>query len=299
MCSTSWRNGADDKVKGWLGGRADVVMSDMAAAIVGAQADRITSASWRCARRRAQLAFDVLEEGGTFVAKVLAGGRRDGVADTFETALRQGRERQAPREPVGTVPRNSSWRPGFAADPPDFGLFFAPAPWDRGTRKRNPRSEEIPMEIREALTFDDVLLVPGASSVLPSGCRYPHARDQGRSRLNIPLLSSAMDTVTEAPRMAIAMAQAGGMGVILPQSSMSEEQAREGAARETLRERDRLQPDHADPPNSTLADARALIERYGFFRGFPVVDDQRRVLGIVTNRDIALWPSGTTTSVCG
>ena len=68
------------------------------------------------------------------------------------------------------------------------------------------------MEIREALTFDDVLLVPAQSSVLPSTA---DTRTQVTKsiRLNIPLLSSAMDTVTEA-RMAIAMAQSGGMGVI-------------------------------------------------------------------------------------
>ena len=68
------------------------------------------------------------------------------------------------------------------------------------------------MRIREALTFDDVLLVPAASSVLPSSADV--STNVTKSiRLNIPLLSSAMDTVTEA-RMAIAMAQAGGMGVV-------------------------------------------------------------------------------------
>ena len=80
------------------------------------------------------------------------------------------------------------------------------------------------MEIREALTFDDVLLVPGASSVLPSTADT--ATHVTKSiRLNIPLLSSAMDTVTEG-RMAIAMAQAGGMGVIHRNLSV-DEQARE------------------------------------------------------------------------
>ena len=68
------------------------------------------------------------------------------------------------------------------------------------------------MEIREALTFDDVLLVPGASSVLPSTADTRTWVTKSIA-LNIPLLSSAMDTVTEG-RMAIAMAQAGGMGVV-------------------------------------------------------------------------------------
>jgi IMP dehydrogenase len=79
------------------------------------------------------------------------------------------------------------------------------------------------MEIREALTFDDVLLVPGASSVLPADVDT-RTRVTKSITLNIPLLSSAMDTVTEA-RMAIAMAQAGGMGVI--HRNLDVEQARE------------------------------------------------------------------------
>ena len=68
------------------------------------------------------------------------------------------------------------------------------------------------MELREALTFDDVLLVPGASEVLPAQADT-RTRLTPEIALNIPLISAAMDTVTEA-RMAIAMAQAGGIGVI-------------------------------------------------------------------------------------
>ena len=137
------------------------------------------------------------------------------------------------------------------------------------------------MEIREALTFDDVLLVPGASSVLPSTAdtRTFVTKSIG---LNIPLLSSAMDTVTEG-RMAIAMAQAGGMGVVHRNLTI-EEQARE------IRRVKRFESGIVYNPitltaHQTLADAKALQERYNV-TGFPVVDDDGRVVGIVTNRDM-------------
>ena len=137
------------------------------------------------------------------------------------------------------------------------------------------------MEIREALTFDDVLLVPGASSVLPATADT-RTRVTKSILLNIPLLSSVMDTVTEG-RMAIAMAQAGGMGVIHRNLDI-EAQARE-VRRVKRFESGIVYSPVTLTPDQTLADARALMERYGF-TGFPVVDDQRRVLGIVTNRDM-------------
>jgi IMP dehydrogenase len=137
------------------------------------------------------------------------------------------------------------------------------------------------MEIREALTFDDVLLVPGASSVLPATADT-RTRVTKSILLNIPLLSSAMDTVTEG-RMAIAMAQAGGMGVIHRNLDI-EAQARE-VRRVKRFESGIVYSPVTLTPDQTLADARALMERYGF-TGFPVVDEDRRVLGIVTNRDM-------------
>ena len=137
------------------------------------------------------------------------------------------------------------------------------------------------MEIREALTFDDVLLVPGASSVLPATADTRTLVTKS-ILLNIPVLSSAMDTVTEG-RMAIAMAQAGGMGVIHRNLDI-EAQARE-VRRVKRFESGIVYSPVTLTPDQTLADARALMERYGF-TGFPVVDDQRRVLGIVTNRDM-------------
>jgi IMP dehydrogenase len=137
------------------------------------------------------------------------------------------------------------------------------------------------MEIREALTFDDVLLVPAASSVLPSTA---DTRTQVTKSiaLNIPLLSSAMDTVTES-RMAITMAQAGGIGVIHKNLGI-EEQARE-VRRVKRFESGIVYNPVTLRPDQTLGDARMLTERYGF-TGFPVIDEAHRVLGIVTNRDM-------------
>jgi IMP dehydrogenase len=145
------------------------------------------------------------------------------------------------------------------------------------------------MEIREALTFDDVLLVPAASSVLPNTADT-RTRVTRSIDLNIPLLSSAMDTVTES-RMAITMAQAGGMGVI-HKNLNPEEQARE------VRRVKRFESGIVYNPvtltaDQTLADAKALTERYRF-TGFPVVDDQHRVVGIVTNRDMRFAQSDDT-----
>ncbi|KIT15658.1 IMP dehydrogenase [Jannaschia aquimarina] len=137
------------------------------------------------------------------------------------------------------------------------------------------------MEIREALTFDDVLLVPAESRVLP-GDADTRTRVTRSIGLNIPLLSSAMDTVTES-RMAIAMAQAGGMGVVHRNLDV-EAQARE------VRRVKRFESGIVYNPvtltaDQTLADAKALQERYRV-TGFPVVDRDRRVVGIVTNRDM-------------
>ncbi|WP_170333179.1 IMP dehydrogenase [Ruegeria arenilitoris] len=145
------------------------------------------------------------------------------------------------------------------------------------------------MQIREALTFDDVLLVPAASSVLPATADTA-TRVTREITMNIPLLSSAMDTVTEA-RMAIAMAQAGGIGVIHKNLS-AEEQSRE------VRRVKRFESGIVYNPvtlraDQTLADAKALVQRYNF-TGFPVVEDDGRVLGIVTNRDMRFATSDDT-----
>ncbi len=137
------------------------------------------------------------------------------------------------------------------------------------------------MAIREALTFDDVLLVPAASSVLPSQADVSTQVTKS-VRMNIPLLSSAMDTVTEA-RMAIAMAQAGGIGVI--HRNLDPERQADEVRRVKRFESGIVFNPVTLTPDQTLADARALAERFNV-TGFPVVDAAGRVVGIVTNRDM-------------
>ena len=137
------------------------------------------------------------------------------------------------------------------------------------------------MDISEALTFDDVLLVPGASEVMPTTADTRTQLTKTIS-MNIPLLSSAMDTVTES-KMAIAIAQAGGIGV-LHRNLDIEEQARQVRAVKRF-ESGVVESPITLTPNQTLADAQALQERYKV-SGFPVLGEDGRVLGIVTNRDM-------------
>lgn len=137
------------------------------------------------------------------------------------------------------------------------------------------------MEIREALTFDDVLLVPAASSVMPTTADTSTHVTKSIA-MNIPLLSSAMDTVTEG-KMAIAMAQAGGIGVVHKNLDI------EAQALEIRQVKRFVSGTVYNPitltPNQTLADAKVLMERYRV-TGFPVVGPDGLVVGIVTNRDM-------------
>jgi IMP dehydrogenase len=138
-----------------------------------------------------------------------------------------------------------------------------------------------PSKIREALTFDDVLLVPGASEVQPMDVDTATQLTQTIS-LNIPILSAAMDTVTESA-MAIAMAQAGGLG-ILHRNVEIEEQA--GMVRRVKRFESAMVLDPITiTPNATLADALELMERYSI-SGVPVTESSGKLLGILTNRDV-------------
>lgn len=138
------------------------------------------------------------------------------------------------------------------------------------------------MRIEEALTFDDVLLVPAESRVLPSQAVTKTMLTR-TIELGIPLISAAMDTVTEAP-MAIAMAQSGGMGVIHKNMSITEQA-------EHVRQVKKFESGMVvNPvtihPDETLADALSLMDRH-HISGIPVVErGTGRLAGILTNRDV-------------
>jgi IMP dehydrogenase len=138
------------------------------------------------------------------------------------------------------------------------------------------------MDIRDALTFDDVLLEPARSEVLPTQVDT-RTRVTRTIELGIPLISSAMDTVTEH-RLAIAMAQAGGVGVVHKNLTV-EEQANEVRSVKKFEAGMVINP-VTIRPDATLADALALMERYGI-NGIPVVRPRNgRLVGILTHRDV-------------
>jgi len=135
-------------------------------------------------------------------------------------------------------------------------------------------------ELREGLTFDDVLLLPQFSDLLPTSCDVSTFLTP-RIRLHIPLLSSPMDTVTES-RVAIAIAQMGGLGFIHRNLSIAQQAAEVAAVKKF--ESGMI----ADPvtvhPEQPIGDALMIMQRHGI-SGLPVVADERLV-GILTNRDL-------------
>jgi IMP dehydrogenase len=139
------------------------------------------------------------------------------------------------------------------------------------------------------LTYDDVLLVPARSAVMPREVSTVTQLTR-RIQLNLPLLSAAMDTVTES-EMAIAMAREGGVGV-LHKNMTIERQAAE--VRRVKRSESGMILDPITlQPEETVADARALMARYSI-GGIPIVDSERRLVGIVTNRDLRFQHDGRT-----
>ncbi|MDE6403999.1 MAG: IMP dehydrogenase, partial [Muribaculaceae bacterium] len=133
----------------------------------------------------------------------------------------------------------------------------------------------------DGLTFDDVLLIPAYSEVLPR-CVNLQTRFSRNITLNVPLVSAAMDTVTEA-KLAIAIAREGGIGVIHKNMSI-DEQARQVHAVKRA-ENGMIYDPVTIKRGSTVRDALAMMEEY-HIGGIPVVDEDRRLVGIVTNRDL-------------
>jgi IMP dehydrogenase len=131
------------------------------------------------------------------------------------------------------------------------------------------------------LTFDDVLLLPGASDIIPSSADTS-AQVTRNIRVRVPLLSSAMDTVTEA-RMAIAMARQGGVGVLHRNLSAEDQAIQVDLVKRS--EAGMVSNPVTCGPDATLAEVEVLCARY-HISGLPVVDGRGVLVGIVTNRDI-------------
>ncbi|UFN70154.1 IMP dehydrogenase [Vibrio alginolyticus] len=134
---------------------------------------------------------------------------------------------------------------------------------------------------KEALTFDDVLLVPAHSTVLPNTADLRTQLTKNIT-LNIPMISASMDTVTEA-RLAIALAQEGGIGFI--HKNMSIEQQAAEVRKVKKFEAGMVTDAVTVNPDATIADVVALTEKHGF-AGFPVVTESNELVGIITGRDV-------------
>ncbi len=134
---------------------------------------------------------------------------------------------------------------------------------------------------KEALTFDDVLLVPSHSQVLPHMANLQTRLTRGIT-LNMPLMSAAMDTVTEAP-LAIALAQEGGIGFV--HKNMTPEAQAEHVLRVKKYESGVVLDPVTVSASDTIGATIALSKQLGY-SGFPVVDGENNLIGIVTGRDL-------------
>ncbi len=149
------------------------------------------------------------------------------------------------------------------------------------TIAREPRTTAHPKILREALTFDDVLLVPRRSAVLPANVELG-GRFSRNVPLNVPLVSAAMDTVTET-QMAIAMARQGGIGVVHKKLGVD---AQAEMVRKVKRSESGMIVDPITlPPTATIGDADRLMAEYRI-SGVPIVGPDGTLLGILTNRDL-------------
>src|SRR5205085_871412 len=157
-----------------------------------------------------------------------------------------------------------------------------PSPVDVENLGLDPAQTSLPAKFaKEGLTFDDVLLVPAESSVLPNDVSTA-TRLTRTIVLEVPVVSAAMDTVTEA-RLAIALAREGGLGVVHRNLSIEAQ----------VSEIDKVKRSEAGmivepvtlPPDARVSDAVALMERY-HISGVPISDAGGRLVGILTNRDL-------------
>src|SRR5205823_12291164 len=162
-----------------------------------------------------------------------------------------------------------------------------PAPRDRRgsglSRIQGATDEATTPRVRTdvALTFDDVLLVPGHSVTHPRDVDTSSRFTRG-IELRIPLVSAAMDTVTESD-MAIAMARAGGIGVLHKNMSIDRQAAEVDRVKRS--ESGMILKPITLSPNDTVREATALMHRFRI-SGVPIVDEEYRLVGIITNRDL-------------
>ncbi len=138
----------------------------------------------------------------------------------------------------------------------------------------------------EALTFDDILLMPAKSEVLPRETDITTFLTQ-EIKLNIPFVSAAMDTVTES-RMAIAMAAQGGIGII--HKNMSIEKQAEEVDKVKRSESGMIVDPITLPPTARIKDALEIMEKY-HISGIPIIDENKKLIGILTNRDLRFQPN--------
>jgi IMP dehydrogenase len=136
-------------------------------------------------------------------------------------------------------------------------------------------------KLKEGLTFDDVLILPAKSDVIPAEAMI-RTRLSRNISLSIPLISSAMDTVTES-RMAIALSQQGGMGII--HRNMSIEKQAEEVDKVKRHESGMIVDPITMKPQNKIYEAKDVMKKFGI-SGLPIIDENNKLVGILTNRDI-------------
>ncbi|MGB6867324.1 MAG: IMP dehydrogenase [Candidatus Aminicenantaceae bacterium] len=136
-------------------------------------------------------------------------------------------------------------------------------------------------KLKEGLTFDDILILPAKSDVIPADAEVRTQLSRNIS-LSIPLISSAMDTVTESP-MAIALAQQGGIGII--HRSMSIEKQAEEVDKVKRHESGMIVDPITMKPQNKIYEAKEVMKKFGI-SGLPIIDENNKLIGILTNRDI-------------